>query len=118
MMIVRGNKRTTRGQEDNETTTTGVATTMVCHRMCDNHYYCLEEEERLTTMRGDRQAQGDLCHYDTTTRKTAMITIMQDLLQERSNKKRTMTSLEYIIRLTDKLRLLLLVFFTRTGACG
>ena len=42
------------------------------------------------------------------TRMTAMTTIMQDRLQERSNDEKTKTSLDYIVRLTDRLRLLLL----------
>ena len=77
---------------------------MVCHRMCDNHHYHLEEEERQTmiTTTGEK-AQGEGCHYDTTTRMTSMITATQDRLQERSEKRNT-TSSDYIIRLTDRLR--------------
>ena len=74
---------------------------MVCHRMCDYHHYHMEEEERLTTMvtsTGDRTL-GEGRHYDTT---TTTITATQDRLQERSE-KRTMTSSDYIIRLTDRL---------------
>ena len=87
-----------------ETTTTGVATTMVCHRMCDYHHYSPEEEERLTTMvtTTGEKAQGEGCHYDPTTRMTAMVITMQDRLQERCE-KRTTTSSDYIIRLTDRL---------------
>ena len=77
---------------------------MVCHRMCDYHHYSLEEEERLTTIvtTTGEKAQGEGCHYDTTTRMTSMITATQDRLQERSE-KRTTTSSDYIIRLTDRL---------------
>ena len=74
---------------------------MVCHRMCDYHHEHLEEEERQTTMvttTGDRTL-GEGRHYDST---TSMITATQDRLQERSG-KRTMTSSDYIIRLTDRL---------------
>ena len=100
--------RDRRRQETKETTTTGVATTMVCHRMCDYHHYSPEEEERLTTMvtTTGEMAQGEGCHYDTMTRMTAMVTTMQDRLQERSLDKRTTTSSDYIIRLTDRLRML------------
>ena len=79
---------------------------VVCHRMCDNHHYHLEEEERPTTMvttTGDK-AQGEGCHYDSMTGSTAMVTTMQDRLQERSSLKRPTTSLDYVIRLTDRLR--------------
>ena len=81
---------------------------MVCHRMCDYHHYSLEEEERQTTMvtTTREKAQGKGCHYDTTTRMTAMVTTMQDRLQERSLDKRTTTSSDYVIRLTDRLRML------------
>ena len=99
MIMVRGRRR--RRQEDKETTTTGVDTTMVCHRVCDYHHYHMEEEERQTTMvttTGDRTL-GEGRHYDTT---TTTITATQDRLQERSE-KRTMTSSDYIIRLTDRL---------------
>ena len=81
---------------------------MACHRMCDNHHYSPEEEERLTTMvttTGDK-AQGEGCHYDARTRMTAMATTMQDRLQERLPDKRTTTSSDYVIRLTDRLRML------------
>ena len=72
--------------------------------MCDNHHYVSEEEERLTTMvtTTGEKAQGEGCHYDTTTRMTSMITATQDRLQERSEKRTTMSS-DYIIRLTDRL---------------
>ena len=55
---------------------TGVATTMVCQCVCDNHHYSPKEEERLTTMvtTTGEKAQGEGCHYDTMTRKTAMVT--------------------------------------------
>ena len=78
---------------------------MVCHRMCDNHHYSLEEEERPTTMvtTTGEKAQGEGCHYDTMTRTTAMVTTMQDRLQERSLDKRTTTLSDYVIRLTDRL---------------
>ena len=95
-----------RRQETQETTTTGVATTMVCHRVCDYHHHSPEEEERLTTMvtvTGGK-AQGEGCHYDSMTGSTVMVTTMQDRLQEKSECKRTTTSLDYIIRLTDKLQ--------------
>ena len=77
---------------------------VVCHRMCDYHHEHLEEEERLTIMVTTigEKAQGEGCHYDTTTRMTSMITATQDQLQERSE-KRTTTSSDYIIRLTDRL---------------
>ena len=103
MIMVRGRRR--RRQEDKETTTTGVDTTMVCHRMCDYHHYHLEEEERQTTMvtTTGEKAQGEGCHYDTMTGSTAMVTTMQDRLQERSSVKRPTTSSDYVIRLTDRL---------------
>ena len=99
------------------------ATTMVCHRMCDYHRYSPEEEERLTTMvtTTGEQAQGEGCHYDTTTRMTAMTTVMQDRLQERSPVKRPTTSLDYVIRLTDRLqewRLKLFRFFSHGSRAG
>ena len=64
-------------------------------------------------MTGDKKAQGEGCHNDTTTRMTAMTTIMQDSLQDRSDEKITITSsLLDVIRLrTDRLRLLLAFFF-------
>ena len=69
MIINRGRMITRRRQEDHETTKTGVATTMVCHRMCDYHHYSPEEEERRTMVTTTGvQAQGEGCHYDTTTR--------------------------------------------------
>ena len=57
---------------------------VVCHRVCDYHHDHLEEEERLTTMvtTTGGMALGEGCHYDT---------------------KRTKTSSDYIIRLTDRL---------------
>ena len=77
---------------------------MVCHRVCDYDHHHQKEEERLTTMvtTTGEKAQGEGCHYDTTTRMTSMITATQDRLQERSE-KRTTTSSDYIIRLTDRL---------------
>ena len=77
-----------------------------CHRMCDYHHYSPEEEERPTTMITTigGMAQGEGCHYDSMTGSTAMVTTMQDRLQERSESKRTTTSLDYIIRLTDRCR--------------
>ena len=65
--------RDRRRQETKETTTTGVATAMVCHRMCDYHHYSPEEEERLTTMvtTAGEMAQVEGCHDDATTRMTA-----------------------------------------------
>ena len=79
---------------------------MVCHRVCDYHHYSLEEEERLTTMvtTTGEKAQGEGRHYDTMTGSTAMDTTMQDRLQERFERKRTTTSSDYIIRLTDRLQ--------------
>ena len=78
---------------------------VVCHRMCDNHHYHSEEEERLTTMvtTTGEMAQGEGCHYDTMTRTIAMVTTMQDRLQERSLDNRTTTSSDCIIRQTDRL---------------
>ena len=119
MITARGRTRKRR-QEDNETTTTGVATTMVCRRVCDYHHYSPEEEERPTTIvtTTGGMAQGEGCHNDTTTRTTAMVTTMQDRLQERSLDKRTTTSSDYIIRLTDRLqdlRLRLFRFFSQNS---
>ena len=113
MIIVRGRMRRRR-QETQETTTTGVDITMVCHRMCDNHHYSLKEEERLTTMVTSigEKAQGEGCHYDSMTGSTIMVTTMQDRLQERSE-KRTRTSSDYVIRLTDRLR----VFGAKLTSC-
>ena len=96
---------------------------VVCHRMCDNHYYHSEEEERLTTMvtTTGEIAQGEGCYYDTTTRTTAMVTTMQDRLQERSLDKRTTTSSDYVIRLTDRLfrwGLKILGFFSHGSRAG
>ena len=77
----------------------------VCHRMCDYHHEHLEEEERLTTMvtTTGYMTLGEGRHYDTTTRKTVMITATQDRLQERSEKRPT-TSSDYVITLTDRLQ--------------
>ena len=98
-------KRSMRRQEDEETTTTGVATTKVCHCVCDYHHYSPEEEKipAMTTIIGEK-TQGEGCHYDTMTRKTAMATTMQDRLQERSSDMRRTTLSDYVIRLTDRLR--------------
>ena len=114
MITIRGSKARRR-QETQETTTTGVDTTMVCHRMCDYHHYHSEEEERLTTMvtSTGEKAQGEGCHDDTMTRTTMMITATQDRLQERFERKRTTTSSDYIIRLTDRLR----VFGAKMTSC-
>ena len=116
IMIVRGRMRIRRRQEDHETTTTGVAITTMCPRVCDNHHYYLQEEERpvMTTVTGEK-TQGEGSHNDTTTRKTAMVTTMQDRLQERLDKIRT--SSDCIIRLTDSLRLKLLAFFSQFCFC-
>ena len=77
---------------------------VICPCVCDYDHYHLEEEERPTTMvtTTTEKAQGERCHYDTTTRMTSMITATQDRLQERSE-KRTTTSSDYIIRVTDRL---------------
>ena len=96
---------------------------VVCHRMCDNHHYHSEEEERLTTMvtTTGEMAQGEGCHYDTMTRTTAMVTTMQDRLQERSLDKRSTTSSDCIIRLTDRLLrwgLKILGFFSHGSRAG
>ena len=111
MIIARGSMKRRR-QEDKETTTTGIDTTIVCPRVCDNHHYSPEEEERLTTMVTSigESAQGEGCHYDTTTGSTAMVTTIQDRLQERSSEKRPTTSSDYIIRLTDRLQSLPFLF--------
>ena len=50
------------------------------------------------------QAQGEGRHGDTTTRTTAIVTTMQDRLHERLSTKRPTTSLDYVIRLTDRLQ--------------
>ena len=73
--------------------------------VCDYHHEHLEEEERLTTLVTviGANAQGVGCHYDSMTGSTAMVTTMQDRLQERFERKRTTTSSDYIIRLTDRL---------------
>ena len=49
------------------------------------------------------QALGEGRHYDTMTRMTAMVTTMQDRLQERFPTMRPTTSLDYVITLTDRL---------------
>ena len=87
---------------------------VVCHRVCDYHHEHLEEEERLTTMvtTTGALAQGEGCHYDTMTGSTAMVTTMQDRLQERLSTKRPTTSLDYVIRLTDRLRSKIYTFFS------
>ena len=79
---------------------------VICPRVCDYHHHHPEEEERPTTMvtTTGELAQGEGCHYDTMTGSTAMVTTMQDRLQERSSVKRPTTSLDYIIRLTDRLQ--------------
>ena len=61
-------------------------------------HYCPEEEEipAMTATTGV-QALGEGCHYDTMTRMTAMVTTMQDRLQERFPTKRPTTSLDYVI---------------------
>ena len=112
MITIRGRRRR---RQDKETMTTRVATTSVCvcHRMCYNDHYHVEEEERLTTTTGEMMAQGEGSHNDTTTRMTAMTTVMKDRIQERSKDKRTTTSLLGVVRLlTDWLRLMLLAFFS------
>ena len=46
---------------------------MVCHRMCDYHHYSPKEEERRTMVTTTGvQAQGEGCHYDTTTTMTVI----------------------------------------------
>ena len=70
----------------------------------------------MTTVTGV-QAQGEGCHYDTMTRMTAMVTTMQDRLQERLPAMRPTTSLDYVIRQTDRLqelRLKLFRFFSQS----
>ena len=57
------------------------------------------------------QAQGEGRHYDTMTRMTAMVTTMQDRLQERFPTMRPTTSLDYVIRQTDRLQELRLKLF-------
>ena len=107
-------EKSRRRQGTQETTTTGVAIMVVCHRMCDYHHEHLEEDERPTTMVTTTGvlAQGEGCHYDTMTGSTAMVTTMQDRLQERLPTKRPTTSLDYVIRLTDRLRMLRSKFYT------
>ena len=64
-------------------------------------------------------AQGEGSRNDTTTRMAAMTTVTEDRLQERSNDKRTRTSLQDIVRLlTVRLRLILLVFFSHGSKAG
>ena len=78
---------------------------MVCRRMRDNHHYSLEEKERQTMVTTTGvQAQGEGRHGDTTTRTTAIVATMQDRLHERLSTKRPTTSLDYVIRLTDRLQ--------------
>ena len=91
---------------------------MVCHRMCDYDHNYPEEEERLTLTTGDTTAPGEGSHYDATTRMTAIVTTMQDRLQERSEDKRTTALWDYVIRPTDELRLLLLAFFSHGSRAG
>ena len=96
---------------------------VICHRVCDCHHEHLEEEERLTTVVTTTGilAQGEGCHYDTTTGSTAMVTTMQDRLQERLPTKRPTTSLDYVIRLTDRLRMLrskIYTFFSHGSRAG
>ena len=96
---------------------------VVCHRMCDYHHDHPEEEERPTTMVTTTGvlAQGAGCHYDAMTGSTAMVTTMQDRLQERSLDKRTTISSDYIIRLTDRLRSLrskCMSFFSHGSRAG
>ena len=64
-------------------------------------------------MTGETTVLGEGNHYDHMTRKTAMVTTMQDRLQERSDKREPTTSLDYIIRQTDWLRLKLLAFLAQ-----
>ena len=71
----------------------------------------------MTTIIGEK-ALGEGCHYDTTTRMTAMVTTMQDRLQERSSDMRTTTLSDYVIRQIDKLRLNLLAFFSHGRKAG
>ena len=74
----------------------------------------------MTTTTGI-QALGKGCHYDTITRMTAMVTTMQDRLQERFPIMRPTTSLEYVIRQTDRLqelRLKLFRFFSHGSRAG
>ena len=70
----------------------------------------VRERPAMTTITGDTMALGEGSHYDTTTRKAAMVTTMQDRLQERLDKIRT--SSDYIIRLTDSLRSKFLAFLS------
>ena len=75
----------------------------------------------MTTVTGEK-TQGEGSHDDSTTRMTAMVTTMQDRLQEGLVDMRTMTSSDYIIRLTDRLRdnlrLKLLAFFSHGSRAG
>ena len=96
---------------------------VICPCVCDYDHYHPEEEERLTTMVNTtgESAQGEGRHYDTMTGLTAMVTTMQDRLQERSSVKRPTTSLDYVIRLTDRLQSLgtkISDCFSQKQACG
>ena len=79
---------------------------VICPCVCDYDHYHPEEEERLTTTVNTtgESAQGEGRHYDTMTGSTAMVTTMRDRLQERSDNKSPTTSLDYVIRLTDRLQ--------------
>ena len=57
------------------------------------------------------QAQGEGRHYDTMTRMTAMVSTTQDRLQDRFPTMRPTTSLDYVIRQTDRLQELRLKLF-------
>ena len=105
------NYETTGGQGDNYDRNCHYNGPSLC--ACDYHHYHPEEEERpaMTTVTGVVKTQGEGSHNDTTTRKTATVTTMQDRLQERLDKIRT--SSNYIIRQTDKLRSKLLAFFSQ-----
>ena len=86
--------------------------------VCDNHHYSLKEEERLamTTIIGEK-ALEEGCHYDTMIGMAAMVTTMQDRLQERSSDMRTTTLSDYVIRQTDKL-IKILAFFSHGSRAG
>ena len=74
----------------------------------------------MTTTTGV-QAFGEGCHYDTMTGMTAMVTTIQDRLQERFSTMRPTTSLDYVIRQTDRLqelRLKLFRFFSHGSSAG
>ena len=49
--------------------------------VCDYDHHYPEEEERLTTKTGETTVLGEGNHYDSMTRKTAMVTTMQDRLK-------------------------------------